>query len=198
MRPMFVVSAGVTLLLIASGPGSAVAGNRGRTRGTQSAADSSKDKETSASFNRQFQWEEKVVGPKDKGVDHEKIAALQEQGRREDEARRREGQPKKTPRADGIGGPASATLPTMDIEKPAPAGSIRSPMRKASYTPPPPRRRDDIDNALADNSGGPEPGTSGQDGLGKLLAGPSRPAARPTARHATRAKHARAHARRRR
>jgi hypothetical protein len=197
MRPMFVVSAGVTLLLIAAGPGSALAGGRGRARSAQSAADAGKDKETSASFNHQFQWEEKVVGPKDKGVDHEKIAAMQEQGRREEQAKRRDqgtGQPKKTPRADGIGGPASATLPTMDIEKPAPAGSIRSPVRRASYTPPP-RHHDDIDNVLAENSAGSASDSpSGQDGLSKLLASPSRASARPAAK---RAKHSRARHRRR-
>jgi hypothetical protein len=176
MRPMFVVSAGVTLLLIASGTG--WAGARNRAKGASSVTDSGKEKETPPAFNKTFQWEENVVGPKDKGVDHEKIAAMQERGRREDEAKRRDQMSghanKKAARADGITGPATATLPTMDIEKPAPAGSVRSPMKKASYTPP--RSHDDIDNVLAENgvgsSSGSESGSS--DGLGGVLGGPSR------------------------
>jgi hypothetical protein len=165
MRPMLVVSAGATLLLIASGAGWAA--GRSRTKGTESAADTTKDKETPASFNKTFQWEDKVVGPKTKGVDHEKIAAMQEQARREDAAKRRDegnGRAKKPARAEGISAPATAKLPTMDIEKPAPA---RSPVRKAAYTQP--KQHDALDNLLAENGvgGGDEP--SGREGLGKVL-----------------------------
>jgi hypothetical protein len=133
--------------------------------------------------NRQFQWEERVVGPKTKGVDHRKIAEMQEQGRREDAARKQEPPPKKS-RAEGVAAPATATLPTMDIEKPAPAGSIKRPMKKAAYAPEEPaRRRDAIDDILADQGSGPRhdsrASSSGRTGLATVLAiGDSTPAPR--------------------
>jgi hypothetical protein len=190
MRPMFSVTAGVSLILLVSGTG--WAGGRNRAKG--SAPDSGKEKEVSASFNKQFQWEEKVVGPKDKGIDHDKIAAMQEQGRREEAAKKRDemagGHKKAAPRPDGITGPATASLPTMDIEKPAPAGSVRSPVRKASYTPPP-RQHDDIDNVLAENGIG-DGSSAASEGLNSVLGKSSKPA-RP-AKHA--AKHGRSKRRR--
>src|SRR5260221_6596364 len=141
MRMIFAVSAGVVLLTAA---GAGWAGPNGK--GPKDVA--SKDKEP-ASFNKTFQWEEKVVGPKDKGVDHDRIAAMQEQGRREEAAKRRE-PAKKAQRTEGINGPASAVIPTQDIEKPAPAGGgARSSVRKASYTEPKPHHA--IDDALAEN-----------------------------------------------
>jgi hypothetical protein len=184
MRPMFAVSAGITLLLIASGTG--WAGARNRTVKAAPTADSSKEKETPPAFNKTFQWEEKVVGPKNKGVDHDKIAALQEQGRREDAARHRDeasGRSKKASRAEGVNGPATATLPTMDIEKAMPAGSIHGPMKKASYTPP--RQRDDIDNVLAENGVGSD--ASSSQGLDNIIG---------RKHHRATAKHAKKHARR--
>jgi hypothetical protein len=114
---------------------------------------------------------------------------MQEQGRREDAAKRKEPQPHKRP--EGVGAPSTATLPTMDIEKPAPAGSVHPSARKASYTPP--RHRDEIDNVLAENGVGSD-SSSTHDGLGSVLGGPSHPSAR--AKHARR--HARAHAKHRR
>ena len=167
MRPMLAVSAGISLLLLAAGPG--WAGGRSRTKGTESAADTTKDKETPASFNKTFQWEDKVVGPKDKAVDRDKIAAMQEQGRREDAAKRRdEGNgrtPRRPARAEGISAPATARrLPTMDIEE---AGGGAGYVRKAAYTQP--TQHDALDNLLAENGvgGGDEP--SGREGLGKVL-----------------------------
>jgi hypothetical protein len=192
MRPLFAVTAGVSLLLLVSGTG------WGRSRGGQS--ETGKDnKEAPANFNKTFAWEEKVVGPKDKGVDHDKIAAMQEQARREEAAKKREemasGGPKKAPRADGITGPATATLPTMDIEKPAPAGSVRAPVRTASYAPPP-RQHDDIDNVLAANGVGD--GSSGSaEGLGSVLGGPSKVSKKAAHHPAKRAKHAKRGHRRR-
>jgi hypothetical protein len=186
MRPIrltLAVSAGVTVFLIASGAG--WAGGRNRSRGAENSAEMGKDKETPASFNKTFQWEEKVVGPKDKGVNHNRIAAMQEQGRREDAVKRRE-PPKKAARTEGINGPASSTIPTQDIEKPAPAGSVRSPMRKASYTPP--KQHDALDNLLAENSVGSGPDdASGREGLGKVFGGA--PRSHRTVKHAS--KHAR-------
>jgi hypothetical protein len=178
------VSAGVSLFLVA---GAGWAGSRNKTRGGETVADSGKDKETPASFNKTFQWEEKVVGPKDKGINHDKIASMREQGRREDALKRTQ-PPKKVARTEGINGPASSTIPTQDIEKPAPAGSIRTPMRKASYVPP--KQPDALDNLLAENSGAGADDASGRDGLGKVFGGSSSKSHRV-------AKHAK-HARRRR
>jgi len=157
MRMLFSVSAGVALL-IAAGAGWAGPKDKG-----------SKDKEP-ASFSKTFQWEEKVVGPKDKGVDHDRIAAMQEQGRREEASKRRE-PPKKAPRTEGINGPASAVIPTQDIEKPAPSGSARGPVRKASYAQP--KQHDAIDDVLAENSASDE--GSNQAGLAKVIGGSSKP-----------------------
>ena len=179
MRPILVVS----LLLIAAGTG--WAGEKSRTKGAVS-ADSGKDKETPASFNKTFQWEDKVVGPKDKGVDHQKIAAMQEQGRREEAEKRRQdaagaGRSKKAARAEGVAAPATATLPTMDIEKPAAA---RNPVRKASYTQP--KQHDALDNLLADNGVGSGDEPSGRDGLGKVLGTSGRSHKTKHAKHARR------------
>lgn len=166
MRPISAISAGVTLLLVTSGTGWA---------GERKSGDATKNKEvTSAAFNKQFQWEEGVVGPRTKGVDHDKIAAMQEEGRREREAKRQQqlsGHASKAERTEGVNGPASAKLPTMDIEKAAPAGSIHGAngsVRKASYTPP--RQRDEIDAALAENRASSDD-TSGKSGLDRLLSG---------------------------
>jgi hypothetical protein len=184
MRPLFAVTAGVALMLLASGTG--WAGGKGRIRVAQN-TDSAKVKETPPAFNKTFQWEEKELGPKNKGVDHDKIAAMQEQGRREDEARRKEqaaGHAKKAERADGITGPATATLPTMDIEKPAPAGSVKQPgVRKASYSPPP-KSHDEIDSVLAENGVGDDASAAALNSvLGRSHKGVA-------SKHAKRAKHA--------
>jgi hypothetical protein len=154
---MLAVSAGLSLLLLTAGSGWA----GGRAKAT---AESSKDKEP-ASFNKTFQWEERVVGPKDKGVDHDKIAAMQEQGRREDAAKRRE-PPKRPTRTEGVNGPASSVIPTQDIEKPHAVT-----VRKASYTPPP-KQHDEIDNVLAENGAG-SGDEGGRDGLSKVFGGSS-------------------------
>ena len=144
--------------------------------------DASQQEVVPDSINRQFQWEEKVVGPKDKGVDHKKIAALQEQGRREDEARKKE-PPKKAQRAEGVDAPASSTLPTMDIEKPA-VGVTKKPKKVAAEAP---RQHDALDNILSQETGKSD-GFSDRDkkgGLGAILAsddGSSTASARPAVR----------------
>jgi hypothetical protein len=132
------------------------------------------------SVNRQFQWEEKVVGPKDKGVDHKKIAAMQEQARREDAAKKKE-PPKKQGRAEGISAPASSTLPTMDIEKAA-APTHKAPAHKAA---PAPRSHDALDDLLADQ--GVKPGTAtsssnSKNALNSVLAVDDQPQPRPAAK----------------
>jgi hypothetical protein len=183
MRPICSLSAGVTLLLVTSGMGWA----------GEKSNDAAKNKEVSATFNKQFQWEEGVVGPRNKGVDHEKIAAMQEEGRREAEAKRRDkaaGHVPKVSRTEGINGPASAKLPTMDIEKAAPASSIHGAngsVKKASYTPP--RQRDELDAVLAENRGSSADDSSGLAGLDRVLArkttraGKTAKAARARRRH---------------
>jgi hypothetical protein len=155
------------MLLVTSGLG--WAGERSQ--------DASKTKEVPAAFNKTFQWEEGVVGPKKRGIDHDKIAAMQEEGRRQDEAKRKDREAGRAPKAEhtvGVNDPASSKLPTMDIEKPAPAGSIhlnKGGMKKAAYSPP--RERDAIDDALADNRGSADP-SSGTD-LDRLLSGKPAP-----------------------
>jgi hypothetical protein len=168
---MLAVSAGVSLMLLAS------AGWAGGKK--SQGADAAKDKEAApASFNKTFQWEEKVVGPKDKGVDHDKIAAMQERGRREDAARRN-APPKKAERPQGVNGPASSVIPTQDIEKPA---AVRQPLHKATYAPAP-KPHDEIDNVLAENG----VGSSRDDaGLSAVLGHPKHKGAKH-------AKHARRH-----
>jgi hypothetical protein len=176
MRPMLAVTAGASLLLFAAGSGWAGGKvSKSKPRGGESAADAGKDKETPASFNKTFQWEDKVVGPKTNRIDHDKIAAMQEQGRREDAAKRRE-PPKKAEHA----APAVATLPTMDIEKPMAA---RSPVHKAAYTQP--KQHDALDNLLAENGAGTNDDASGRDGLGKVLGTSSKHHGKPhkRARH---------------
>ncbi|HVU52821.1 MAG TPA: hypothetical protein VHL80_19200 [Polyangia bacterium] len=164
-------------MLVAAGPGWA--------GGKKSASEASKEKEaTPASFNKTLQWEEKVVGPKDKGVDHAKIAAMQEQGRR-DEAARKQAPPKKPERPVGVNDPASSTIPTQDIEKPHAVT-----MRKASYAAPAPKHHDELDNLLAENGvGSSEDG--GRDGLNKVFGGGSSAKHKVAAKHGKRARHRR-------
>ena len=126
--------------------------------------------EVSTGIDKQLEWENKVVGPK-AGIDKDHLAAVQEQGRRE-EAQRKKEPPKKQARAEGINGPASSTLPTMDIEK-ASSGTKKAPKKVASAEP---RKKDSLDNLL-DSEGikpdNPSGGRTGDDGLGSLLASDS-------------------------
>jgi hypothetical protein len=69
----------------------------------------------------------------------------------------------------------------MDIEKPAPAGSVRrtAPAKRAEE----PRRRDALDNLLAEEGSKPGPRTTAapanRSGLGSILAVEDRPAPTP-------------------
>ncbi|HXI55642.1 MAG TPA: hypothetical protein VNO55_06260 [Polyangia bacterium] len=152
------------------------------------AADPAKEKElVPDGVRKQFQWEEKVVGPQsDKRIDHAKIAAIQEQARK-DEANQKNAAPtrKQAPaRAEGIAAPSTATLPTMDIEKPAPAGSIKMPAKKTAAKAEAPKSHDAIDDYLAMNNASDQPKTR-----------TAMPFGRPE--KTRRAKHAHAHSRRR-
>src|SRR3954447_25830884 len=132
MRLKFVVSAAVTIFVLSGA--TLTWAQKGSAKGKK-ADDGTAVPE---SINRQFQWEEKVVGPKDKGVDHKKIAAMQEQARREDAAKKKE-PPKKMGRAEGIDAPASTSIPTQDIEKPAAPVARKSARKNTEEAP---RQRD--------------------------------------------------------
>ena len=131
---------------------------------------SSSGSEVSGQIDKQLEWENKVVGPKE-GIDKNRLAAIQEQGRRE-EAERKKEPPKKVTRAAGVGAPASSELPTMDIEKAA-SPSAKKTKKVASAEP---RKKDSLDNLL-DSEGvkpdNPSGGRTGDDGLGSLLASDS-------------------------
>lgn len=140
--------------------------------GISQAKDKKKDSgsEVSGQIDKQLEWENKVVGPK-AGIDRNHLAAVQEQGRRE-EAQRKKEPPKKVGRAAGVDAPASSELPTMDIEKPA-SPTARKSKKVASAEP---RKKDSLDNLL-DSEGvkpdNPSGGRTGDDGLGSLLASDS-------------------------
>jgi hypothetical protein len=168
------VPAAVTVLVIGAVPASWAQGGSARGSGKGSGKAEEISSQTDA-ISRQFQWEEKVVGPKDKGVDHRKIAAMQEQARREEAARKKQPPPpKKTVRAEGVAAPASATLPTMDIEQPAPAGTgLHKSAKKSGAAQAESQQRDALDNLLADEGHRPAPATSSpsaRSGLGSVLA----------------------------
>lgn len=161
-------------MLLASGAGWAAGKNKA---GNGRSAQSGKDDKEPASFNKTFQWEEKVVGPKEHRIDRDKIAAMQEQGRRDDAAKRRE-PPKKPERPQGVNGPAAAVIPTQDIEKPSTA---RAPLHKAAYVSSKKadkradqkadKKPDAVDDLLAENN------ASGRDSAHEALStivGPSR------------------------
>ncbi len=149
------VAAAITLLMITAG-------------GISHAKDKKKDSsgEVTTGIDKQLEWENKVVGPK-AGIDKNHLAAVQEQGRRED-AERKKDPPKKVGRAAGVDAPASAELPTMDIEKPSTTKKTSKKVAAAE-----PRKKDSLDNLL-DSEGikpdNPSGGRTGGDGLGSLLA----------------------------
>jgi hypothetical protein len=119
--------------------------------------------EMPAAMNQQFQWEDKVVGPKE-GLDQKKVAATRERGLREEEERKKQA-PVKQKKV--VADPASATLPTMDIEKPAAPTEKK---KKVAVTPAP-RQRDALDNLLDEQGvkpNNPSGGSSG--GLDAVLA----------------------------
>lgn len=119
-------------------------------------------------INKQFKWEEGVVGSNDQKLDRKKIAAMQEAARKEDAKHKNEPTVKKQERPAGVGVPSSSTLPTMDIEKPA-AAPVKTP--KAHPVVEKPKSRDSLDQLLdsesKDTGGGRK---SGSAGLDKVLA----------------------------
>ena len=116
-----------------------------------------------SAINKQFEWENKVVGPKE-GLDQDKVAATRERGIREEQERKNKAPEKKV---KVVNDPATATLPTMDIEKPA-APSEKKQKKVASTAP---RQRDALDNLLDEQGvkpNNPSGGSSG--GLASVLA----------------------------
>jgi hypothetical protein len=118
--------------------------------------------EMPASINQQFQWEDKVVGPKE-GLDKNKVAATRERGIREEQERKNK-PPEKTKKV--VSDPATATLPTMDIEKPA-APTERKQKKVASTAP---RQRDALDNLLDEQGVKPNNPSGGSSGLDSVFA----------------------------
>jgi hypothetical protein len=124
-----------------------------------------------SAINKQFEWENKVVGPKE-GLDHDKVAATRERGIREEQERKNKAPEKKV---KVVNDPATATLPTMDIEKPA-APTERKQKKVASAQP---RQRDALDNLLDEQGVKPNnPSGGGSGGLDSVLASVDRGSAR--------------------
>jgi len=118
--------------------------------------------EMPASMTQQFQWEDKVVGPKE-GLDKDRVAATRERGIREEQERKNK-PPEKVKRS--VADPATATLPTMDIEKPA-APSEKKQKKVATAQP---RQRDALDNLLDEQGVKPNRPTGGSTGLDAVFA----------------------------
>ncbi len=157
MQLKFAASAAIALLIATGATGARADKKKKSSDGT----------EVSSNVNKQFEWENKVVGPKE-GIDKDHLAAVQEQGRRE-EAQRKKEPPKKQGRAAGVDAAGSATLPTMDIEKAA-APAAKKQKKVASAEP---KKKDSLDNLL-DSEGvrpdNPSGGGTGDDGLGSIVA----------------------------
>ena len=115
-----------------------------------------------ASINQQFEWENKVVGPKE-GLDHDKVAATRERGIREEQERKAKG-PEKVKKV--VADPSTATIPTQDIEKPAAPVERKKKVAAA----PAPKQRDALDNLLDEQGVKPNRPTGGSTGLDSVLA----------------------------
>jgi len=117
--------------------------------------------EMPASINQQFQWEDKVVGPKE-GLDKDKVAATRERGIREEQERKAKG-PEKVKRT--VAEPSTASIPTQDIEKPAGPPPERKKKMAAA-----PRQRDALDNLLDEQGVKPNNPSGGGTGLDAVFA----------------------------
>ncbi len=146
MRKSILATSIATLLLIGSSPSFA----RGGKKESDSAA-------MPASMSKQFEWENKVVGPKE-GLDQKKVAATREQGIREEEERKKQA-PVKQKKV--VADPATATLPTMDIEKPAAPTEKK---QKKVAAAPAPRQKDALDNLLDEQGVKPNRPSGGSTG----------------------------------
>jgi len=118
--------------------------------------------EMPTSINQQFQWEDKVVGPKE-GLDKDKVAATRERGIKEEQERKARG-PEKVKRT--VAEPSTASIPTQDIEKPAAPVERKKKVAAA----PAPRQRDALDNLLDEQGVKPNRPSGGSTGLDSVLA----------------------------
>ena len=118
--------------------------------------------EMPASMTQQFQWEDKVVGPKE-GLDKDRVAATRERGIREEQERKAKG-PEKVKKV--VADPSTATIPTQDIEKPAAPVERKKKVAAA----PAPKQRDALDNLLDEQGVKPNRPTGGSTGLDSVLA----------------------------
>ena len=153
MRKLTLATSIATLLLV----GSSTSFARG---GKKEAGDA--NTAMPASMSQQFEWENKVVGPKE-GLDHKKVAATREQGVREEEERKQQA-PVKQKKV--VADPATATLPTMDIEKPA-APTEKKQKKVAVQAP---HQKDALDNLLDEQGVKPNRPSGGSTGLDSVLA----------------------------
>ena len=94
--------------------------------------------------------------------DKDRVAATRERGEREEQERKNR-PPEKVKKV--VADPASATLPTMDIEKPAAPAE-----RKQKKVAQAPRQRDALDNLLDDQGVKPNNPSGGSSGLDSVLA----------------------------
>jgi hypothetical protein len=123
--------------------------------------------EMPASINQQFQWEDKVVGPKE-GLDKDKVAATRERGIKEEQERKAKG-PEKVKHT--VAEPSTASIPTQDIEKPAAPVERKKKMAAAA-----PRQKDALDNLLDEQ--GVKPNNPSGGGLDSVFASDDKGAAK--------------------
>ena len=139
----FTLATSVALLLVGAGASPSFA--RGGKKDSDSTA-------VPSSINQQFQWEDKVVGPKE-GLDK----YLRERGIREEQERKARG-PEKVKRV--VAEPSTASIPTQDIEKPAAPVERKKKVASAQA----PKQRDALDNLLDEQGVKPNRPSGGETG----------------------------------
>jgi hypothetical protein len=138
----------------------------------------------SASMTQQFQWEDKVVGPKE-GLDKDKVAATRERGIKEEQERKARG-PEKVKKV--VADPSTATIPTQDIEKPAAPVEHKKKVAAA----PAPRQKDALDNLLDEQGVKPNrPSGGGTSGLDAVFASDDKGSKGSTKKASKKARHGR-------
>jgi hypothetical protein len=160
MRQLTMATSVAALLVVGVGGGASPAFARGGKKEAGA--------EMPASINQQFQWENKVVGPKE-GLDHDKVAATRERGIKEEQERKARG-PEKVKRS--VAEPSTASIPTQDIEKPAAPVEHKKKVAAA----PAPRQKDALDNLLDEQGVKPNRPSGGSTGLDAVLASDDKPA----------------------
>ena len=155
----FTLATSVALLLVGAGASPSFA--RGGKKDSDSTA-------VPSSINQQFQWEDKVVGPKE-GLDKDKVAATRERGIREEQERKARG-PEKVKRV--VAEPSTASIPTQDIEKPAAPVERKKKVASAQA----PKQRDALDNLLDEQGVKPNrPSGGSTSGLDSVFASDDKP-----------------------